>query len=57
MLSIDLERELGPTFNKKRVHVSSDRTGVASPIRVILSRPPFQVIHGMSKDFCSNGLR
>ena len=35
MLNIDLEKELGSTFNKKRVHV----------------------IHGMSKDFCSNGLR
>jgi 1-aminocyclopropane-1-carboxylate synthase len=35
MLNIDLEKELGSNFNKKRVHV----------------------IHGMSKDFCSNGLR
>lgn len=35
MLNIDLDNELGPSFNKKRVHV----------------------IHGMSKDFCSNGLR
>ncbi|KAJ9111030.1 hypothetical protein QFC22_006626 [Naganishia vaughanmartiniae] len=35
ILNIDVERELGKTFSKKRLHV----------------------LHGMSKDFCSNGLR
>ncbi|KAJ9093170.1 hypothetical protein QFC21_006487 [Naganishia friedmannii] len=35
ILNIDVERELGETFSKKRLHV----------------------LHGMSKDFCSNGLR
>lgn len=35
LLSLDVEKELGISFDRARVHV----------------------VHGMSKDFCSNGLR
>jgi hypothetical protein len=57
VLNVDYDQELNGPFDRSRVHVSLSVLVFDRLCFTVLITNGLQVMHGLSKDFCSSGLR